>query len=151
MEGSKVNRYTPAFKLSAVNRMLAGTNVSALARELGVRRKRLYAWCSSYQARGPDGMRGPGRPKQAAVAAPAAAASGAAVGPSEPAALAAGELAAARRRLAELERKVGQQALELDFFRQALRHVEASRRPSDRPGATASTPSSRLGRNRKAG
>jgi hypothetical protein len=34
-------------------------------------------------------------------------------------------LAAARRRIAELERKVGQQQLDLDFFRAALQHVEA--------------------------
>jgi hypothetical protein len=35
-----------------------------------------------------------------------------------------GELLAARKRIAELERKVGQQALELDFFGEALRRVE---------------------------
>jgi hypothetical protein len=56
----------------------------------------------------------------------------------------------ARRRIAELERKVGQQALEADFFRQALRLFETSRRPSDRPGGTASTVSSRPGRGGKA-
>jgi hypothetical protein len=33
--------------------------------------------------------------------------------------------------------------LELDFFRQALRHVGEARRPSDGPGVKASTPSSR--------
>jgi hypothetical protein len=45
--------------------------------------------------------------------------------------------------VAELERRLGQQQLELDFFKQALRQVEALRRPSNRPGATASTPSSK--------
>jgi hypothetical protein len=35
---------------------------------------------------------------------------------------------AAARRIAELERKIGQQALELDFFRAALRHVREPRR-----------------------
>jgi hypothetical protein len=53
------------------------------------------------------------------------------------------ELARARRQIAELERKVGQQALDLDFFQQALQRIEASRRPSDGPGGTASSPRSR--------
>jgi transposase len=143
MRGSKGRRYTREFKLAAVNRMLAGVNVSALARELGLRRKRLYQWCAAFRARGPDGLRGRGRPRKADPPPPAV--------PAEAAASPAAELTQAQRRVAELERKVGQQALELDFFTQALRHVEASRRPSDRPGATASTPRSRRRRNRKAG
>jgi hypothetical protein len=49
----------------------------------------------------------------------------------------------ARRRIAELERKVGQQQLELDFFRQALRQVEEARRRSSAPGVTGSTQSSK--------
>jgi transposase len=141
MPAKKRSGYTKEFKLAAVNRMLAGTNVSALARELGVRRKRLYAWCDAFRAGGPDGMRGPGRPRKKAQEPPRAGA---------PPGGAVGEAAAAQRRIAELERKVGQQALELDFFRQALRHFEASRRPSDGPGATASTPSSRRRRSSKA-
>jgi transposase len=43
-------------------------------------------------------------------------------------------------RVAELERKVGQQALELDFFARALRHIKASAPPSDVRGARASSP-----------
>jgi hypothetical protein len=54
----------------------------------------------------------------------------------------AADLSAARRQVAELERKVGQQ-LDLDFFKQALRRIEASRRPSIGPGATASSPASK--------
>jgi transposase len=53
------------------------------------------------------------------------------------------DLSWATRRIAELERKVGQQHLELDFFRQALRQVEAKRRPIDGSGAKPSTPSSK--------
>jgi hypothetical protein len=53
------------------------------------------------------------------------------------------DLAAARKRISELERKVGQQQVELDFFRKALRQVEGARQPSDGPGARASTRSSR--------
>jgi hypothetical protein len=49
----------------------------------------------------------------------------------------------ARRRLKELERKIGQQQVELDFFRQALRRVGGSRQPSDGHGVRTSTRSSR--------
>jgi hypothetical protein len=45
-------------------------------------------------------------------------------------------------RLVELERKVGQQALELDFFKEALRHVKASPPPSGGRGNKASSRSS---------
>ncbi|MGZ3378082.1 MAG: hypothetical protein ACXU8S_15930, partial [Phenylobacterium sp.] len=53
------------------------------------------------------------------------------------------ELALARRRIAQLERKLGQQAFEIDFFKGALRRIEASRRASEEPGATGSSPRSR--------
>jgi len=52
----------------------------------------------------------------------------AATDPAPPACLAAHDPAAAARRIAELERKIGQQQLELDFFRAALRHVRDLRR-----------------------
>jgi predicted kinase len=45
--------------------------------------------------------------------------------------------------MTELERKIGQQQLELDFFRQALRRVGGARRPSEGPGVPTSTRSSR--------
>ena len=55
----------------------------------------------------------------------------------------AGDLKAARRQIAELERKVGQQALDLDFFKGALRRIETSRRTDTGPGAPVSSPRSR--------
>jgi hypothetical protein len=57
--------------------------------------------------------------------------------------VAANDVAKSQQRIAELERKIGQQQVELDFFRQALRQVRGKRRPSDGPGVKASTPSSR--------
>jgi transposase len=71
---------------------------------------------------GDEQLRRPGRPKRT-VLPPAQA----------------NDLAGAQKRVAELERRLGQQQLELDFFKEALRRVEALRRP----GATASTPSSK--------
>ena len=53
------------------------------------------------------------------------------------------ELARAQRRIAALERKIGQQQVELDFFQQALRQVRDQRLQSSVPGGTASTKSSK--------
>lgn len=123
------------FKLGIVRRMLAGENVSALARELKFRRKDLYVWRDRFLAGGPEALHGPGRPRKAERTA----ARGGAPPPETPA----GELEVARQRNGELERKVGQQQLELDFFRQALRQVKEARRPSAGPGVTGSTGSSK--------
>jgi transposase len=135
----KPRKLSREFKLSALSRMEAGEDVSALSRELKVRRKLLYEWRDAFRAGGPDALRGPGRPYKGSVMVGAKSAVGSC-----------DELIAAKQRIGELERKVGQQALEADFFRQALRLLETSRRPSDRPGETASMPSSRLGRSGKA-
>ncbi len=126
--------------------MVSGGNVSALARQLGVRRKLLYEWRDAWSAGGEAALRSPGRPRKGTSVVGArdrSKASPAAAGPKA-------ELAAARRRIAELERKVGQQALEADFFRQALRQVETLRQPGNRHGGTASMASSRPGRGGKA-
>jgi transposase-like protein len=52
-------------KLVAVGRMMAGENVSRLARELKLRRKLLYEWRDHLRAGGPAALRQPGRPRQA--------------------------------------------------------------------------------------
>jgi transposase len=127
-----------SLKLLAVRRMEAGTNISELARELRVGTNMLYAWRDKVRARGAKGLRNPGRPGRAAAA-------GVSIedplvrsraGPPD-------ELTAARRRIAELERKIGQQQVDLDFFRQALRQVKEARQPGDRHGGLGSTRSSR--------
>jgi transposase len=118
------------FKLAAVCRLLAGENVSALARELKVLRKDLYVWRDRFRSSGPDALRGPGRPRKVAAGPVAKTTSDA-------------QIDVARKRIAELERKVGQQQVDLDFFQQALRQVRGTRRPSDALGVTASTKSSK--------
>jgi transposase-like protein len=133
----KARVFSREMKLAAVRRMLAGENVSALARELKVLRKDLYKWRAGFRAGGPAGLRGRGRPRKLVQVEPPDA--GAATSMAPPGA----ELSQARQRIGELERKIGQQQVELDFFRQALRQVRGKRRPSDGPGARASTPSSR--------
>src|SRR5437667_6750713 len=124
--------FSREFKLAALRRMLAGENVTALARELKVRRKLLYAWRDRFRSGGPEALRTRGRPRKVVgLVAAAAGAPAAAVAASD-------NLEKARRQIAALERKVGQQQLELDFFRQALLQVEGKRRTSDGRGATAS-------------
>jgi transposase len=122
--------FSRAFKLAAVRRMMAGENVSALSRELQVLRKDLYYWRTRFRAGGPEALRGKGRPRKA-DAIP--------VKPKEPP----GDVEAARAQIAELERKIGQQQVELDFFRQALRRFEGTRRRNAEPGAPRSTRSSK--------
>jgi transposase len=123
--------FSRELKLSVVRRMLAGEKVSALARELQVGRKDLQVWRDRFRAGGAAALRGRGRPPK--VVAPAAVASWAVPD----------DLATAQRRIAELERKIGQQQLELDFFQRALRQVSEPRRPSDGSGAMPSTRSSK--------
>jgi transposase len=125
-------------KLGIIRRILAGENVSALGRELRLSRKDLYAWRDRFLAGGPEALRGRGRPRQAAAA--DLAASGPAKAPPD---MPAAELEAAGTRIAELERKIGQQQVELDFFRQALRQFRGARRPSAGTGVTGSTGSSK--------
>jgi len=148
-EGKEERRFSREFKLAALARMAAGENVSALCRELGIKRKLIYQWRDRFRQGGPLALRSRGRPTKAEVLAmrpggelaPPAGDAGAPepMPPPEPP----DELALARARIAALERKVGQQQVELDFFKGALRRIEASRRPSDGSGATGSSPRSR--------
>jgi len=118
--------YPQALKLAAVERMEAVTNITALSRELGIPRALLYFWRSRYRAEGAGGLREHGRRKPALPA--AAVTKPRRCGP---------ETAG---RIAALERKVGQQALELDFFRAALKHFGRPSRTKDDRSETDSTP-----------
>ena len=137
-------RFSREFKLAALSRMAAGENVSALARELGVRRKYLYQWRDRFRAGGAVALRSRGRPRKSEVLAMRGGDEELLPPPAEmPSPAPPDELALAHRRIAGLERKIGQQALELDFFRQALRPAGDERSPRGAPGGTASTRSSR--------
>jgi hypothetical protein len=57
---------------------------------------------------------------------------------------------AAQRRIALLEQKIAQQALEIDFFKLALQHFDTLPQPVARPGATAPALLSGRKRSRKA-
>jgi transposase-like protein len=134
MSKPEARSFSRAFKLDVVRRMEAGDNVSALSREVGVKRAILYRWRDAWRLGGEAALRLKGRPskadallmRQARVVAGKA-----------------DDLAEARWQIDQLQRKVGQQQLDLDFFKAALRRIEVSRPPSDRPGVTASSPTSK--------
>lgn len=113
-EGTKAPAVYPfEMKLQILKRVEAGEAVSALAKEFSIRRKNIYQWKDRYAEFGEAGLkvgRGKRTPKPAPTATDAPR-------PER------GELLAARTRIAELERKVGIQALELDFFEEALQRI----------------------------
>src|ERR1700686_1734090 len=120
----KAIEYETGLKLAAVRRVLAGGSVSGVAQGRGIRRKRLYAWKDRYTELGEAGLvrRRAGRPRKTAP-----------TGENQAEGLSGrGELLAARRRIAELERKVGQQELELDFFGETLRRIKVDAKRSAR-------------------
>jgi transposase len=127
----KLRSFSAETKLAVVKRMLCGEEVRALAKELRVSRTFLYRWKDRYRELGVSGFhlrRGP-RPRKAGITCFGAK-------PTD-------DLNSAKQRIAELERKIGQQQLELDFFRQALRQVREARQSIDGPGAKSSTPKSK--------
>ncbi|HEY2873852.1 MAG TPA: transposase [Reyranella sp.] len=129
----KHRHFTEEQKRAAVARVVKGEAVSTVARAIGADRKRLYEWRSRYQSAGAAGLRGVDRPRKAeALGARARWWDGAP-----------DELVAARRQVAELQRKIGEQQVDLDFFRKALRHIEETRRAQGAPGGAASTKSSK--------
>ena|SRR6516164_613856 len=124
MSGKRRRVFSREFKLAVIARMEAGERVSDIARDLGVSGVRFYGWMRLYRLGGAENLRLARRPLKAFG-----------VEPPQPAK----DLGEARRRISELERKVGQQQVELDFFRRALRQVGVGRLPNGVAGVTAST------------
>lgn len=110
----KSRQFPTALKLKAIKRVERGEGVLPVARDLGISRKTLHDWVKAWKAHGPDGLNRKRGPKP---------------GPRKLQPLATYEdkrsaLAQAKARIAELERLVGRQQMDLDFFRQALRALE---------------------------
>jgi len=124
-------RHSAEFKKTALERMAGCGNVTALALELGVRRKFLYLWRDQMAEHGAAGLgREPGRPKSAAGSAEA-----------RPTARPS-EMSVDKARIAELERLLGRKQLEVEFFKQVFEHVKELPASNSTSGATASTESS---------
>ena len=117
----KRERRMAGFKERAVRRMLAGESVSRLSRELKVRRSLLYRWRDAYRKEGTSGFRPIGRPEWSLE----------------------NKAKKAEDRITELECKIGQQALVIDFLRRAFKRVEELRQPNKGNGGNASMERSR--------
>lgn len=113
--------FSVQLKEEAVHRLLQGESVGALSKELHVHVSNLYRWRESYCQEGTPGLRAQGAPRQLQRPVP--------TDPEE----------VGRQRIRELERKIGQQALDIDFLRRAFKRVKESRQQSGRAGAAAST------------
>jgi transposase len=119
--------FSAEFKQDVAQRILNGESVSSLHHELHIKRSVLYRWRDAYRKEGAAGLqrligRPPGLPN-----------------PPRPAVRAED---AAVRRIRELEHKIGQQTMDIDFLRRAFKRVKETRRNNTEGGATASTPRS---------
>src|SRR5271157_641450 len=95
--GLSHRRFTKEFKLAAVRRLEEGISIAKLARALEVNPNVLHRWRREFR-QGP-GNAFPGH----------------------------GQRRWSEGRVAELERKIGQQALEIDFLKRCLQRIEEQR------------------------
>ena len=112
MAASGKNRQFPtAFKLKAIKRVERGEGVLPVARELELSRKVLHDWIKAWRAHGPEGLNRKPGPKP---------------GPRKLKPVPTYDdkrsaLVQAKARIDQLERLVGRQQMDIDFFRKALR------------------------------
>ena len=90
-------KFSKEFKVSAIRRLQGGQSAAEVARALEVHPTELYRWRRELDEHGERAFQGVGHQR------------------------------AEESRVAELERKVGRQALEIDFLKRALQHVEERR------------------------
>jgi len=108
-------KFDEAFRQSVMERMKTCNDVSALVRELQVSRAQVYRWRDEALGRIP-------------VQSPRTAAQ-----------IEEKKEQRQQRRIAELERLVARQALDLDFFKGALLRIEESRRKREQTSGMSST------------
>lgn len=123
--------HSPEFRVKIAERMLAGDNVSALAEEFDLPRSMMYRWRDAYRLEGPSGLQGRrGRPRGPGKMPPDNRAGAVKAGVSKQDRVA----ETLRAKIAELERKVGQQAVEIDFFKGVFRRLEELPKAKKRGG-----------------
>ena len=114
--------FSREFKIAAVRRVIDGEQVGAVARDLDIGFRVLWGWKKRVAEKGEEYLHEVGRPKQWQQA-----------GKAEP------SDASQQRRMAELERVVGHQQMEIRFLDKALHQVEERRQPKNDAGAVASS------------
>src|SRR5271157_1151361 len=95
--GLSHRRFSREFKLAAVRRLEQGVSIAEVARGLEVNPNVLHRWRREFRQGPGNAFPGNGKPRWS------------------------------EGRVAELERKVGQQALEIDFLRGCLQRIEEQR------------------------
>jgi len=110
----KTRRFPTGYKLKTIKRVERGEGVLPVARELGISCKILHDWIKAWKAHGPDGLNRKPGPKP---------------GPRKLKPLRTCDdkrsaLTRANARIAELERLVGRQQMDIDFVLEALRALE---------------------------
>ena len=110
MAKKRVGKFPKAFRQMAVNRLNQCENIVALAKELGVSRRLLYTWREKLEPTA-SGEDPPANAREATL----------------------------RNEVSRLKRVLAEKVLEVDFFKGALRKVEARRRRDESGGAQVST------------
>ena len=90
-------KFSKEFKQTAVRRLNSGQSAAEVARALEVHPSDLHRWKRELQEHGEHAFNGAGKKR------------------------------AEESKVAELERKIGQQTVEIDFLKRALQHVEEQR------------------------
>jgi transposase len=90
-------KFSKEFKQTAINRLNSGQTAAEVARALEVHPSDLHRWRRELQEHGERAFNGAGKKR------------------------------AQETQIAELERKIGQQTIEIDFLKRALQHVEEQR------------------------
>lgn len=117
-------RHSHEFRVEIAQRMLGGECVKALSEQYGLPRSMMYRWRDAYRKGGPEGLQRPiGRPPGST---------------SKPTTVTKNSTEEnLRRRIAELERTIGRQSVEVDFFRGVFKRLEAQPRAPRRGGAAS--------------
>ena len=105
--------FTKEFKEAAVRRLELGASMAEVARACEVNANVLHRWRRELRDHGSRAFAGNGKPRNE------------------------------ENHLAELERKVGRQALEIDFLRRCLQHAEEQRKLQALTTRSSSTRTSR--------
>jgi transposase len=112
--------FSRQFNVAAVRRVMAGESRTRVARELDIGEELLWRWQKRVAEKGEEHLRGIGERASGERSAET-------------------EAAAQQKRIADLERLVGQQQLEIRFLGKALRRVEELRQEKNDDGAAASS------------
>ncbi len=106
-------RFTKEVKLTAIRRLQGGQSAAEVARALEIHTSDLYRWRRELEEHRERAFQGVGKKR------------------------------VEEDRTAQLERKIGQQTLEIDFLQRALQHVEQQRQLRALTGGARSTSRSR--------